>query len=440
MYSHASPVSVRDACLFDAEGLPADEPAPDPRLNCVPDPKKGISCEPAVRIRAPVKLGPRTTLYDMAFEGNRILIEQDLADKADLELGGPVSQTEIEAARHRVLDAFKEEGFAFAEVRALLDFSADRTRARVRFIISEGERVYVDGIVVRGAKRTNPALIMRRVSFERCPRDKRIEQCEPYRASDVRKSEERIATLGTFSSVSISLEDPQVPAKRKVVIIEVQERVPQYLDLARDFRRAKAFAGRWSTVIATWRARPSSSRCARSSATCRTPSSSMTTCRENFDTTDRFRAARAAQHGLDCCSRSSAWARSSAWGSTASTCATTRATSGSARRPALATLTYRPARSFYAQLGGSLERNDVQHLLAAVGRRHFELAQSRAKADLSRLLRVPDGLTFAFAQRLSVTWDCRDNPFGATKGTLAVAASSTCHASPPPADNPTITN
>jgi len=40
-------------------------------------------------------------------------------------------------------------------VRAVLDFSADRTRARARFVISEGERVYVDGIVVRGAKRTN---------------------------------------------------------------------------------------------------------------------------------------------------------------------------------------------------------------------------------------------------------------------------------------------
>src|SRR6185295_6179281 len=155
--------------------------------------------------------------------------------------GGSVSQTEIEAARHRVLDAFKEEGFAFAEVRAMLDFSADRTRARVRFIISEGERVYVDGIVVRGAKRTNPALIMRRVSFERCPRDWRIDQCEPYRASDVRKSEERIATLGTFSSVSISLEDPQVPARRKIVVVEVQERVSQYLDLRPGFSTGEGF-------------------------------------------------------------------------------------------------------------------------------------------------------------------------------------------------------
>jgi len=214
-----TPVKVQDPCSFDPGGLPIEEPPADPRLLCVPDPKKGVTCEPSLRVRVPIKLGPRTMLHDIAFEGNRVLVEQDLADQADLELGGPVSQTEIEAARARVLDAFKEQGFAFAEVRAVLDFSTDRTRARLRFIITEGERVYVDGIVVRGAKRTNPSLILRRVSFERCPRDRPIDQCQPYRASDVRKSEERIATLGTFSSVSISLEDPQVPARRKIVIV-----------------------------------------------------------------------------------------------------------------------------------------------------------------------------------------------------------------------------
>src|SRR5258706_377705 len=40
------PVAPRSACLFDPEGLPLEEPAPDPRLFCVPDPQKGISCEP----------------------------------------------------------------------------------------------------------------------------------------------------------------------------------------------------------------------------------------------------------------------------------------------------------------------------------------------------------------------------------------------------------
>jgi outer membrane protein assembly factor BamA len=427
----APPVAVRDACLFDAEGLPAEEPAPDPRLSCSPDPKKGISCEPRLRIRMPVKLGPRTTLYDMAFDGNRVLVEQDLADKAELDLGNPVSQTEIEAARRRVLDAFKEEGFAFAEVRAMLDFSADRTRARVRFVISEGERVYVDGIVVRGAKRTNPALIMRRVSFERCPRDTRIEQCEPYRASDVRKSEERIATLGTFSSVSISLEDPQVPAKRKVVIIEVQERVPQYLDLRPGFSTGEGFRATLEyghrnlggqAIQFTLRAQLGY-----------LPDAFILDddVRRNFDTlqvAERLERRntvsitfpevglgpliRLGLDGVDVRDNARDF--------------------GLSKEAAVATFTYRPQRSFYAQLGASLERNNVKIFQGGTVDDYINrVGQAGGSVlDLSRLLRVPDGLTFAIAQRLSATWDRRDNPFGATRGTLLVGGVEHVHAYP----------
>src|SRR5262249_51826817 len=164
----------------------------------------------------------------LAFEGNGFLLETELAKATELVLGEPVSQAKLETARRHILDAYKEEGFAFAEVRAQLDFSPDRTRGRARFVVSQGERVVVTDVIVRGAHRTDTALVIRRVAFERCPATEPIERCTPYRASDVRKSEERIAALGTFSSISISLEDPYVPAKRKNVIIEVQERLPQY--------------------------------------------------------------------------------------------------------------------------------------------------------------------------------------------------------------------
>ena len=40
--------------------------------------------------------------------------------------------------------------------------------------------------------------MLRRVALELCPKTERIERCTPYRASDVRKSEERIATLRSW--------------------------------------------------------------------------------------------------------------------------------------------------------------------------------------------------------------------------------------------------
>jgi outer membrane protein insertion porin family len=421
------PVTPRSACLFDAEGLPLEEPAPDPRLLCTPDPAKGISCEPRLRIRIPVKLGPRTTLYDVAFEGNKILVEQDLADKAELKLGAPVSQTEIEAARRRIQDAFKEEGFAFADVRAVLDFSTDRTRGRARFVISEGERVYVDGIVVRGAKRTNPSLIMRRVSFERCPRDRRIDDCEPYRASDVRKSEERIATLGTFSSVSISLEDPQVPARRKIVIVEVQERVSQYLDLRPGFSTGEGFRATFEyghrnlggeaiqftiraqvgylpdafifddQVKANYRRLDVAERLER-----------RDTISLTFPEVGLGPLIRLGLDGVDVHDIARDFELS--------------------KEAAVSTFTYRPSRGLYAQLGGSLERNYATVFDAPTLEAHLAGLPPADQADQSRLLRVPDGLTYAVAERVSINWDRRDNPLGATKGTLAIAGVEHVHA------------
>src|SRR6185503_6743774 len=89
-----------------------------------------------------------------------------------------------------------------------------------------------------------------------------------------------------------------------------------------------------------------------------------------------------------------------------------------------------PARSVYAQVGGSLERNDVAIFRGGTIEAYLrEVALRGGSAlDLSRLLRVPTGLSFAVAQRVSATWDRRDNPFGATRGTLLVAGVEHVHA------------
>jgi outer membrane protein assembly factor BamA len=421
----------RAACLYDAEGLPADEPPPEPQLTCVPDAARRIECEPRLTVRIPIKLGPRTTLYDVAFDGNKEIVERDLEAIADLTLGAPVSQPELEAARRRVLDAFKEEGFAFAEVRALLDFSPDRTRARARFVVTQGERVVVDGVRVLGAKRTNPQLILRRVALSVCPRSTLSEKCEPYRASDVRKTEERIATLGTFSSVSVSLEDPYVPARRKTVIVEVQERVPQYLDLKPGFSTGEGFRAAIEyghrnvggaaiqltfrvqfgylpdafildpDVLSNYRGLTVSQRLER-----------RDTVSVAFPEVGLGPLFRLGIDGIDVRDNARDF--------------------GLTKDAALATLTYRPVRVFYAQVGGSLERNDVSIFRGGTVADYLNYVarQGGPALDLGRLLRVPDGLTYAVAQRLSMTWDRRDNPFGATRGSLVLGSVEHVHAYP----------
>lgn len=431
--------TTRRACLFDSEGLPIDEPPPDPALTCTPDPSRGITCEPNIAVQIPIKLGPRTVLHDVSFEGNRDLIETDLAAAADLTLGEPLSQTQIEDARRRVLDEFKEEGFAFAEVRSSLDFSPDRTRGRARFVITQGERVVVDRIVVRGAKRTDTALVLRRVALRVCPPDKPASECEPYRMSRVRRTEERIATLGTFSSVSVALEDPYVPARRKTVVIDVQERTPQYLDVKPGFSSGQGFRGTIEyghynifgrAIQVTARAQFSYLPDAfildpgvRQNWFCSPPTPQCTPL-QGFDRVGRMITGSLVvpEIGLGPQFRG---------GLDIIVLRQNARDFGLTKQAAIPTVTYRPMRSLYLQAGLSFESNLIKIFQGGSVTDYLRGAQLIG-TSLSQLLRAPDGQTYVIAERLLVNWDRRDMPLGATRGTFLQGSVEHVHAYPDP--------
>ncbi len=137
---------LKPRCAKDSVGLPVPEPAVPEEFTCKPDPAHDVTCSPEATLRIPIAPGPQTTLYDLAFDGNQSLSSAVLAHTAELPLGSPLSSVELEAARLRVLDAYRLRGFAYADVRAETEPSPDRTRARVRFYVTERERVIVTGI------------------------------------------------------------------------------------------------------------------------------------------------------------------------------------------------------------------------------------------------------------------------------------------------------
>jgi len=409
----------KQSCAHDEIGLPLEEPAPDPAFLCVPDPKKGVACEPEAVLHVPIKLGPRTYLYDLAFEGNRMFTEKQLADFAELGLGKPASQVELDKARRRVLDAYAEEGYAFAEVDAELELSPDHTRARAVFTLSEREQVKVSRIVILGARTTNESLIRSRVA---------LEVGKPYRRSDIRKTEERLASLGVFSTITVGLEDPYVPAKEKAVLITVQERRPQYLDIRPGFSTGEGFRITFEyghrnlggeAIQLTLRAQLGY-----------LPNELILEkdVRAKYDELDvgerleRRNSAliefpdvglgplfRLSVEGLDVRDNARDY--------------------GLTKDAGIVTLTYRPVRQFSAFVGGSLELNNATIFGAAQkGALEQYVTQNPRSAGL---FRVPEGTTVAVAERIGFSWDRRDNPLGASKGTLLTSSVEHVRAAPP---------
>ncbi|HEY5376531.1 MAG TPA: POTRA domain-containing protein [Polyangiaceae bacterium] len=406
------------ACRYDRIGLPLEEAPVDPTLSCIPDPKHGVRCEPSLVLHLPIKLGPRATLYDLGFEGNRAIVEKELQKVADIPLGTPVSQVEIEKARRRVLDEYAERGFAFAEVETALDLSLDHTRARVRFIVSEREQVRVSKIVVHGAERTSESLIRSRVA---------LDDGGLYQRSLVRKTEERLATLGVFSSISVGFEDPYVPAREKVVVIQLAERVPQYLDVRPGFSTGEGFRVSFEyghrnlggqAILLTLRSQLGYLPTAfilesdvqqkynelhvgerlerRDTATVEFP---------NIGLGPLFRLS---VEGVDVRDNARDY--------------------GLSKDAGIVTLSFRPDRRVSVQLGASLERNYAQ--IFGDNQKDALKCYLQDHPTQQALFRVPQGVSIALAQRLGVTWDRRDNPLDATSGTFLSASIEHVHANP----------
>lgn len=402
-------------CRYDELGVPLPEPAQESPQTCVSDPARGVTCELEAVVAIPIKLGPQTILYDVAFEGNEQLTESDLAKHLDLKLGDPVSQPDIDRARRIILDQYAEEGFVYAALETELDLSPDRTRGRVRFVISESKQVIVREIVIRGATRTHEGLIRRRIA---------LTVGEPYRRSLVRKTEERLAVLGVFTNVTVSLEDSHVPAREKVVIVAVQERLPQSLEalpglssgdgprvrfeyghaniggqaiqfrlrvglnylpdafiIERDVREKFQRLQREHGVVARLERRLSAS--------------------VEFPDIGLGPLFRLGLEGLAVRDNSRDY--------------------GLTRSAGLLTLYYRPTRRVTVQVGPSLEFNNAQVFDTEDGQKASLDDYVRRNPGTGALFRVPEGRSYAFAQHVSGGWDRRDNPLGATRGTFLSA-------------------
>jgi outer membrane protein assembly factor BamA len=388
--------SITPRCQKDPLGLPVPEPPVPDALQCRPDPAHDVACSPEVTLRIPIALGPQTTLYDLAFEGNRTKSGVELAKIANLALGTPLSNVELEAARLRVQDAYRLEGYAYADVRAEQEPSPDRTRVRVRFYITEREPVTVTGFVVKGATRTSEPLILGRVA---------LKKDREFRQDWRRQSEERISTLGTFSSVSVALEDAQNPQKQKRVVITVVEQLPQYTEPRAGFSTGDGLRFTFeyghrnlggqaismtlraqlsylpdalildSAVLQNYSKLSVLQRLERRDTISLTfhevglgPLFSLTL--DAIDLNDNQR-----DFGLN-------------------------------KEALVPTLTFRPIRPITVQLGVSTELNNVN------------IFNDVTAATIYGLLRAPAGRTVAFAERLGFTADYRDTPFNATKGVI----------------------
>ncbi len=395
-------------CSYDRHGIPVPLDETAPASTCDPKASVGARCETEALLSIPIRLGPRTSLYDVDFSGNEGVIDAELLEASELELGAPVSLAALETARQQIVALYEEEGFAFATVEHALEFSQDHSRGRVRFDIRERERVTVSKIIIQGARRTNESLIRGRIA---------LVEGGVYRRSAVRATEERLATLGVFSSITVAMEDPHVPAREKVVLVRVDERAPQYLDVRPGFSTGEGMRVAFEyghrnlaaeAIALTLRVQlgylPSA---LIMEGDVRRKYNEL----RDVERLERRNSARLelpeiglgplfpfSVEGVDVRDNARDF--------------------GLTKDAAVVTLSYRPSRRFSIQLGASLELNTATIFGTDASTERAIAAYVAAHPSSRNSFRVPEGTSAALAQRIGFAWDRRDNPLDATSGTF----------------------
>ncbi len=413
--------AIAPMCKTSSAGLPLPEPTPPSEVGCTPDSRKGVRCSPNITLRLPMQLGPVTRVWDVAFEGNRHATGKDLAEVAKLEMGEPLGLEALEESKKRIAEYYQDRGYAYVDVASEIDLSPDKSRARVRFIVTERDLVFIDEIEIEGAKRTDHSLILRRLAFKKG---------DVYSREKVRVSEERLATLGTFASASVTLAEPEVVSRKKRVIVRVAEYASQYIDPKVGFSTGEGvrfgfeYGHRNIASLGI-------------SLTLRIQLSYLFDFMILDSDVEENLAPLSASQRLE--RRNSVRINFPeiglgplvSFGIEAIDVRDNQRDFGLTRDAIVPSLTYRPFRELTGTLSASIELNDEQIFS---GDSVNDAIQKNPA--LEQLLRFPDGTTFAVAQRINLAWDRRDAPFAATSGTLVTADIEHVNAFPADEDDP----
>jgi len=111
--------------------------------------------------------------------------------------------------RNALLGAYRDAGYAQAEVTPEATLSEDRRQADVVLHVKAGPRLSVDHVVVAGLERTEEEVVRREMT---------VREGGPLGQQQVIESQRRLGALGLFQRVSVAEIDPESSGQRTLLV------------------------------------------------------------------------------------------------------------------------------------------------------------------------------------------------------------------------------
>ena len=165
----------------------------------------------AVHLR--ISEGTRTLVGNFQITGNATQIAEDPFPILNTSPGQPFSDSLIAEDRDHLLNYYFNNGFPNATFEATAKGAADN-RMDVTFNIHEGERFYVNQVLVSGREFTKPYVINHELQ---------VRADDDLSQIDLLDTQKKLYDLGIFSQVDTAVQNPEGTETRKNVLVQVQE-------------------------------------------------------------------------------------------------------------------------------------------------------------------------------------------------------------------------
>lgn len=188
-------------------------------------------------VSANAELAPDRSAFFLTFtlhEGERYKISQvevhatlrnldpkTLRRSVEIDSGDWYNGDAVDRADKALTEAVQDRGYAFVEVKPRIKRDAEKHTIELAFDVGEGPRVYIERINIAGNQRTKDKVIRREM---------RVAEGDPFNATLLRNSRQRIVDLDFFNGVDVAAAPGSTPDK-SIVNVNVQEKATGELSL-----------------------------------------------------------------------------------------------------------------------------------------------------------------------------------------------------------------
>jgi len=161
----------------------------------------------------PINEGPQTVVREVVIEGMQQARAEDLP-KMQLVPGTPLNPQLLRNDLLTIQTFYADRGNAEVQVTPRPELSADKTSAKMTYIVAEGPQIKVDRVIVRGNTYTHTSVIERKAE---------LEKGDPFSYTKLLEAQQNLYRLGIFQRVDIQPEQAGTSVGDRNVTIQVEE-------------------------------------------------------------------------------------------------------------------------------------------------------------------------------------------------------------------------